>query len=89
MTLDEYTKRIARELPRHFAPGGIYYGKEGALRLAREFGYGLRDYPKEHVRGKLGSFYSTLLVKNTFGTRGGVPLDNAEFVAEMMEAANV
>ena len=46
----------------HFAPDGIYHGKNGALRLAREVGYGLASYPNNEIAQVMGSLYGRLLV---------------------------
>ncbi len=41
----------------------IYDGKEGALRLAREFGYGLNDFPEDQRKDIISSSYSYLCVR--------------------------
>ena len=80
MVLGEYLQSLKSVLPRHFAPGGIYHGEEGALRLARELGRGLADFPEGEVRKIMGTLYSDLLVRFTFGN---VPIDNREWVGEI------
>jgi hypothetical protein len=83
-TIREYADAIKRQLPRHFAPGEIYHGVEGARRLAREFGYGLADWTDEEISKEIGALYSDLLVRFTFTS--GVPLDKKEWDAEIFAA---
>ncbi len=40
-----------------------YVGEEGAKRLAREFGYGLKDYPKKERQHIMQSSYGLLCVR--------------------------
>lgn len=42
---------------------GLYSGKEGCLRLAREYAYGLRDYSEREIFNTLSSSYSKLCVR--------------------------
>ena len=84
--LETYIRALEAVLARHFTPGGIYHGREGALRLAREVGCGLADSPLSDVERIISSLYSRLLVRFTFGRAGGVPLDNAEFVGALRAA---
>jgi len=81
--LEGYLLGLRSALPRHFAPGQVYHGVEGAMRLAREVGRGLAKFPEKQVRKIMGTLYSDLLVRFTFGKRGGVPLDNKEWIAEI------
>lgn len=87
MNLDDYVKSTERELARHFNPNGIYAGRDGALRLAREFGYGLREYPRDEVRKLVGTLYGRFVVKNTLGRRGGVPVNAGEWIDEVLQEA--
>ena len=80
MTVNEYVSLVKQGLPRHFAPGGVYHGEEGALKLAREVGRGLADFPEEDVKKVLGTLYSDLLVRFTFGN---VPIDAKPWVEEI------
>ncbi len=41
----------------------LYAGREGALKLAREFGYGLADFPKKEQKDIIGSSYGHLCVR--------------------------
>ncbi|MFW6002592.1 MAG: hypothetical protein ACOCQD_04565, partial [archaeon] len=41
----------------------IYDGKDGALRLAREFGYGIPDSPREEWDNVIQSSYTHLCVR--------------------------
>lgn len=86
--LERYITSLETALARHFAPGAMYHGREGALRLAREVGYGLAGFPDSDVESEISGFYSRLLVRFTFGTSSGVPVSNKEFLAEMRSARN-
>ena len=44
-------------------PDGIYYGREGHLRLARECGYALNDFQGKDRSDILHSSYSVIYVK--------------------------
>ncbi len=55
--------------------------------LARSIGYGLGCYDVAAVRREIGSLYGRIVVACTFGTRYGVPIDNATFLGWMREAA--
>ncbi len=60
----EYTKEVGKSLTIHLGRGGnLYEGKEGCLRLAREYGYGLRDYPEKERKDAISSSYSIIVVK--------------------------
>ena len=83
MTVAEYISLMKQGLPRHFAPGQVYHGKEGALRLAREVGRGLADFPEDEVKKIMGTLYSDLLVRFTFGH---VPIDAKPWVEEIQGA---
>ena len=69
-----------------FAPGGVYYGKTGALRLAREIGTALESFTDEDGDKVIPTLYSTCLVSFTFGTTWSVPIDNKDFVDEIKRA---
>jgi hypothetical protein len=57
--------------------------REMNLRLAREFGYGLKDFPD--LNGVLSTLYSTMVVRFSLDTTG-VAVDAAEFIAEVQHA---
>ncbi len=63
----EYCKTLYEAVMRNyhnlFAEGGIYHGKEGCLRLAREYGAGLADMPPDVAKDDLLSSYSALCVR--------------------------
>ena len=43
--IEEYTNKLIESLTYNYENTlDLYLGKEGALRLAREYGYGLRDF---------------------------------------------
>ena len=83
MTATEYVHSLETVLAPHFAPGGIYHGEVGAMRLAREVGYGLRGL--EGADDIVSSLYSRLLVRFTFHGRG-VPADAKPWFAAVREA---
>ena len=84
MELGEYLQSLKSALPGHFVPDGIYHGKEGALRLAREVGHGLACFPEDEVKKVMNSLYSDLLVRHTFGHGDGVPIDSKEWADEIL-----
>ena len=83
MDVETYIRRLELVLAPHFAPDRIYHGKEGAMRLAREVGFGLRDF--KDADNIVQSLYSRLLVKFTLSS-GGVPVDAKEWFEEIREA---
>jgi hypothetical protein len=83
MNADAYIRSLEACLAPHFAPGEIYCGRDGAMRLAREVGYGLRDL--EGADNIVQSLYSRLLVRFTFSS-GSVPADAKEWFAEIRKA---
>lgn len=83
MTAKDYIKSLEAVLARHFAPDQIYHGESGALRLAREVGYGLASFPKKEVSRAIGSLYSRLLVRFTLTSSGGVPVDAKTWITEL------
>ena len=80
MQAKQYLSNLDEAANRHFAPGGIYHGVAGALRFGRELGYGLAGSPDGEK--EVQATYS-LLVKRTFGTRTGVPINAKEFFNEV------
>lgn len=42
---------------------GAYEGREGCLRLAREFGYGLKDYNEKERKEALQASYGMICVR--------------------------
>ena len=66
-TPKEYTEAIYQAIRSNYgnlmAPGCMYHGKDGALRLAREYGYGLGDWPESEYKQEIGNSYSYLLVR--------------------------
>lgn len=77
---ERYISEMETAIIRHFAPGNRYHGKDGALTLASDIGTGLADSPEDEVESVISSLYSRLLARNTFGHKGGVPIDNKVFV---------
>jgi len=77
--LTTYIDNLRSALAPHFAPNHIYHGASGALRLAREVGYGLADFSDTDIQSIRTSLYSSLLVRFTFTSAAGVPIDNRAF----------
>ena len=79
ITIDQYLSNMQAVIGRLFAQEGMFHGKEGALKLDRDLGFGLACFPEDEQRRVIGSLYSTMLVRFTLNS-GGVQLDNKEFV---------
>ncbi len=97
MTANEYMEKLYYALLKYFdnatkpivSPKGgiletknVYEGKEGCLRLAREFGYGLKDYPKKERLNVAKSSYSYLCVR-IYNLKP--PVSNKEWIQEIMK----
>lgn len=81
--LSTYISSLRTALPRHFAPGERYHGEHGAKLLAREVGYGLADFSDAQIQHVRVTLYSDFLVRFTFSSASGVPIDNATFQQEI------
>ena len=77
MSAKEYTKRL-KEAFQTSRPW-IYDGREGALRLAREYGSGLADSPDHEAREAMRSSYIQLCV---LGYNMSPPVDADEWYQE-------
>jgi hypothetical protein len=62
----EYTRNLSEALQICLGNTDLYHGKEGALRLAREYGHGLNDSPYKDSLEALKASYSVLVVKGYF-----------------------
>ena len=65
ITAKQYTESLLNALNSYINNSlgyGMYEGKEGALRLAREYGYGLRDFSEKERKEWIHSSYSCLCV---------------------------
>jgi hypothetical protein len=82
-SIKQYIAGVKQHLARHFAPSGIYHGEKGARRLAREIGYGLADWTDAEIQKAMPGLYSDLLIRFTFNTASGVPLDKSDWDAEI------
>lgn len=81
ITIKQYVKDMQDSISGQFGERGRYgRGRAGVEVLARDVGQGLADYRDEAIKPILGTLYSRLLVRNTFGLAGGVPVDAKEFV---------
>jgi len=66
MTAKEYTNNLLKALNvfKGNNKGYAYFdGKEGSLRLAREYGYGLKEFKGEERKDIIGKSYSVLCVR--------------------------
>lgn len=82
---EEYCKTIYSAVMGNYqnliANEGIYSGKEGCLRLAREYGAGLADFKTEaEIRNDISSSYSVLCVR-LYNLKP--PVDAKEWVMEI------
>ncbi len=65
------------------SPGAMYHGREGALRLAREYGYGLADWPEAEHKDEIQSSYGRLLVRLS---NLNPPIDAKPWAAEIRKS---
>jgi hypothetical protein len=61
----------------------IYEGKNGALRLAREYGYGLNDFTEKERKDIIGSTYGALCVR-FYNLKP--PIDAKQWVTEIIKS---
>ena len=85
-TAREYLEAINDAMRKNPHAQDFYAGRDGSLRLAREFGYGLRDFPESQQREIRGALYGVLVVSPHILRNREVPLDNKEFLAEIDKA---
>ena len=80
----DYTRELGLALRIQVArdPTGPYSGREGALRLAREYGYGLAEYPEKEAFDALGRSYGMICV---IGYDLKPPLDAKDWVREVQK----
>lgn len=62
-------------------PEGMYYGREGALRFAREYAVGLLDFPEKDAREELKCSYGKLCVL-CYDLKP--PIDASEWIGEII-----
>lgn len=81
----EYMSRIGRASARHCAEGGLYAGKDGCLRLAREVGYALPDFStrKSDLFDMMSRTYSGICV---IAYNLKPPIDAKQWNNEMVSA---
>lgn len=63
MTAKEYTQRVRDVLFTIHRDCHLYQGKEGALRIAREYGYGLADFDEKEAENEIRNSYMSLCVR--------------------------
>jgi len=78
----DYTRELGLALRIQVArdPTGPYSGREGALRLAREYGYGLAGYPEKEALDAIGRSYGMICV---IGYDLKPPVNAKEWVREV------
>ena len=60
----EYMRKSGEACQRHLLDhNGLYFGREGHLRFAREFGYGLNDFNEQGQKEILSGSYSATYVR--------------------------
>jgi len=69
MTINEYTYELHQAILSNYqnimGEGGIYHGKEGIRRLARDYGRGLSRSSKKEIEYEIQNSYGSLLVMVT------------------------
>lgn len=83
MKIEDYIYNLEQSLRSNYEyTRELYEGKEGALRLAREIGYGLADFTVEERNKTVGSLYGIFAVK-WYNLKPTV--DSKEFFSAMAE----
>ena len=81
MTCKEYMENLYNSLMSNYTNTSKYYkDKEGALRLARDFGYGIPDSPKSEWNDVIQNSYQFLCVR-FYKLKS--PLDAEEWINEI------
>ena len=84
MTAREYTDALMLAVSKHcLEANGIYKEKDGALRLAREYGYGVTDFAEKEAKKELSGSYSRLCVKS-YNLKP--PISAKEWAGEILKA---
>lgn len=77
----DYMYKMRQAVGTHLInPDSMYFGKQGHLRFAREFGYGLNDFDKDGQNTILHGSYSSVYV---IGCNLKPLLDAKEWIGEM------
>ena len=88
-TPSDYTNTIYQSILRNYEnlmnPDCMYYGKQGALRLAREYGYGLAAWGEHEYNDEVGASYGKLLVRLS---NLKPPIDAKEWIGEIRKSIN-
>lgn len=85
--LDRYINDM-RNAVRYSGPRLLYFPqnkdarKKGNIRLARELGYGLKDFARKDVERILGNLYGIFIVANSFDNTG-VQINAKEFITHL------
>lgn len=66
MTSKQYMANIYNACGDKLVNGGLYSGKDGHLRLAREIGYALNEFDAKGQRDILSGSYSIIYVRACF-----------------------
>ena len=84
MLADEYIENLSHALMVYKGRNGygIYEGIDGCKRLARELGYGLKDYSEKERNDVLQNSYSVICVR-FYGLKP--PISAKEWVKEIMK----
>jgi hypothetical protein len=82
MTANEYMAKMRQACGVKLVHGGLYGGRDGHLRLAREIGYALNDFNDNQQRHILTSSYSVIYVRACFLNP---TLDAKDWINEMIK----
>ena len=86
MSCNNYMDNLYNALCSNYSNCINYYeGKEGALRLARDFGYGIPDSPRNEWDHVIKSSYTVLCVRFY---RLNPPVDAKEWINEIWGSIN-
>jgi chitinase len=81
VTAKQYTKNLKNALQVALTQTNLYNGKQGALRLAREYGYCLNDSPYNEAMEEARNSYTTLCVQ---GYNLNPPVDAKEWYNQVI-----
>lgn len=83
MSFSEYASRVSSSAMRLCRDGGLYSGKDGAMRFGRECGYALPDFPD--YEKLISSTYSSICVR---AYNLSPPIDAKDWVVAIKSGIN-
>lgn len=81
MNAKKYLYKVREALSISLGQSNLYRGRDGALRLAREIGYCLKDYPDEEAYQAFRDSYTYVCV---MGYNRRPPVDKKEWDREVL-----